>query len=123
MLWAVLIVFLSSLSGPQVNQLNVFELWDKAAHFIAFAVGAALVAFALRISTKWSWSRIAIFASLAVSIFGALDEWHQLYTPKRSGADVADWVADTLGAVVAVTITRFLYVRSQRKNRPAPKRN
>ncbi len=38
---------------------------------------------------------------LAVSLFGLSDEFHQAYTPGRA-VEFADWVADTLGAVVAV---------------------
>ena len=50
--------------------------------------------------------RVPWIAVLAVSLFGLTDEWHQSFTPGRF-VEVADWVADTLGAIVAVTI----YVR------------
>ena len=33
-----------------------------------------------------------------ISVFGMLDEYHQLFTPGRSGGDVGDWTADTFGA-------------------------
>ncbi len=108
------------MSGPQIEQINVFQLWDKAAHCLAFAVGAVVLAIALRISTEWPWKKVALVAVLAISLFGATDEWHQLYTPKRSGADPADWLADTIGAVIGVSATWVFYARFQRKNLPAP---
>ena len=119
--WALGIIGLSSLSGPDVVKLNVFDVWDKAAHFTAFAVGAVLLALALRWNTAWPWPRIICVSIAAISIFGGTDEWHQLYTPKRSGADVGDWIADTLGAIVGAPALAFSHARHQLKNRPAPR--
>ena len=96
--------------------MNVIHLWDKAAHFAVFVVGAALLALALRWWTTWPPLRIAVVTVVAISAYGATDEWHQLYTPGRSGADVGDWIADTLGAIAAA----FFHARHQLKNRPAP---
>jgi len=45
--------------------------------------------------------RSALMVILAVSLFGLSDEFHQAYTPGRA-VEFADWVADTLGAAVAV---------------------
>lgn len=118
--WAATIVTLSSLSGPQIEELNWLELWDKAAHFIAFVAGALCVVLALRWSTAWSWRKVVLVAAISVSLFGAIDEWHQLYTPNRTGADVLDWLADTLGAIAGATATRSIYARYQRKNLTAP---
>ncbi len=120
--WTITIFILSSMSGPEIQAINVLDVWDKAAHAIAFAAGAVVLAIALRISTGWSWMKIMIVGAFAISLFGATDEWHQLYTPKRSGADPLDWLADTIGAVAGVIATRFVYARFQRNNLPAPAR-
>ena len=117
--WALGIIFLSSLSGSDIEKINVLDVWDKAAHFTAFAAGAVLLALALRWNTAWSWPRIACVSIAAISLFGGTDEWHQLYTPHRSGADVGDWIADTLGAIAGAAAT-FFHARHQLKNRPAP---
>lgn len=45
--------------------------------------------------------RAAWLALLAVSAFGVTDEFHQSFVPGRS-CSAADWVADTLGAALAV---------------------
>lgn len=118
--WGLLIWVLSSLSGQELAELDPFNVWDKAAHFLAFATGTTLLTVTLRLGTRWSWPRIALLAALAISIFGATDEWHQLYTPHRSGGDLQDWLADTLGAVTAALLTSFVYARYQRKNCPPP---
>ena len=44
------------------------------------------------------WSAVAI-----ASLYGFSDEFHQSFTPGR-GVEFGDWVADTLGALMAVTI-------------------
>ena len=119
--WALGIFVLSSISGQEIAKMNIFNLWDKAAHFGAFAVGAVLLALALRWNCAWPWPRIVCVSIAAISLYGATDEWHQLYTPHRSGADVGDWTADTLGAIAGAAVTAFIHARHQLKHRPAPR--
>ena len=118
--WAATIVWLSSLSGPELARLAVIKVWDKAAHFVSFAVGAALLTLALRATTGWDWKRIYWTALVAVALFGATDEWHQRYTPQRHGADAADWSTDVLGAALGTLAAVAVHVRYQRKSCPAP---
>ncbi len=68
---------------------------DKAVHFAVFGLLATLVIRAPGIAGGW-------VAVLVVSLFGIGDEWRQSFTPGRQ-VEFADWVADTLGAIVAVT--------------------
>jgi VanZ family protein len=89
---AGLIVFASSQShipGPKIHN------FDKLVHFSAFGLLATLVA---RVGPGW---RGAVWALIITSAFGASDEWHQSFVPGRS-CDFFDWLADTLGAAVAV---------------------
>jgi VanZ family protein len=118
--WGLTIFVLSSMSGSRINHLNVFRLWDKAAHFSAFAAGAAILAVALHLTTRWNWMKVVLVSILLISLFGITDEWHQLYTPHRSGGDLYDWLADTLGAILGAMAAGLFYVRIQRKNCPAP---
>lgn len=69
--------------------------FDKVAHLAIYGLLATLVARAGFPGRRGWW------AVLFVSLFGLTDEWHQSFTPGRS-VEIADWVADTLGAVVAV---------------------
>jgi VanZ family protein len=121
--WATTIVWLSSLSGPELARLTVFKVWDKAAHFVAFAIGAMLLTMALHATTRWNWKRICWTALVAVALFGATDEWHQRYTPQRHGADAADWICDVFGAAVGTLIAVVVHVRYQRKSCPASVRD
>lgn len=68
--------------------------FDKAVHFAVFGLLATLVARPLRGWRGW-------LAVVVVSVFGASDELRQSFTPGRS-MELADWVADTAGAAVAV---------------------
>ena len=75
---------------------------DKVAHFIAYGV----LAFALALwfpLAHWKAHpfRTALFVVLITSLYGASDEAHQCFVPGRD-TSVGDWVADTLGAIVAV---------------------
>jgi VanZ family protein len=91
---AALIFFASSrprLASPEISDI------DKIAHFFAFGLLATLLC---RLGQGW---RAALWALAAASAFGATDEWHQTYVAGRA-PDMFDWVADTLGAAVAVAL-------------------
>lgn len=91
---AALIVSASNrprLASPEITNV------DKVTHFAVYGLLATLVC---RLGHGW---RSAVFALVAVSAFGATDEWHQSFVPGRS-SEVADWVADTLGAATAVML-------------------
>lgn len=118
--WAAAVTVLSSLTPRDLQAIAPFEFWDKAAHFAAFAAGAVLLALALRWSTAWPWRRIAVTSIVAISAFGAVDEFHQTYTPNRSGADRLDWLADTFGAIAGALLTASLHARFTRPPRLAP---
>jgi hypothetical protein len=117
--WMGLIAHLSSLPSESVPG-GWFPNFDKLLHAGAFGCGTLLLLGALHTSTRWADHRIAAIAVLAVAIFGITDEWHQLSTPNRSGADPADLAADVAGAVLAAYA--FHYVRSKRRGNPAANR-
>ena len=110
-IWAATITVLSSMTPLQLREIAPFELWDKAEHFIVFGAGAVNLALALCWSTAWPWKRVIVFTAVAISVFGAVDEIHQLFTPNRSGADPYDWTADTLGALTGALLTALVYAR------------
>lgn len=84
---------------------------DKLAHFTAYAVLAALM---LRATSTPKALSTMILVFLAVSAFGAVDEWHQSFIPRRT-MSFADWVADTIGALVGVLAVRFIPILSSRR--------
>ncbi|CAM3074491.1 VanZ family protein [Rariglobus hedericola] len=73
--------------------------FDKVAHFSVFGLMATLVLRPFRGGHAW-------WAVVIVSLFGVSDELRQSLTPGRS-MELADWIADTIGAVVAVTVYTF----------------
>lgn len=119
-LWAGTITVLSSMRPDQLEKLSSFKFWDKAEHFLAFAVGAANLAFVLRWSTRWPAAQVALVTIASISFFAAADEIHQRFTPGRMGADPFDWIADTLGAAAGVWVTLQIYARSSCPRLPAP---
>ena len=91
---ATMIVFASSRSqvATPPGLVNI----DKLVHFSIFGLLATLVARSP--GPRRPWHAIAL-----VSLFGASDELRQSFTPGRS-MEFADWIADTSGAALAVTL-------------------
>jgi VanZ family protein len=99
--WGSVIWYFSSLPQQEIEPMSLpIPHWDKVMHAGAFAVGGALQACALRLNTVWGGRAIFWVSLAAIALFGAVDEWHQLYTATRTGADPFDWLADALGAAV-----------------------
>lgn len=91
---AVLIFAASSRSTVAGPRLPYF---DKVVHFSVYGLLGTLVC---RQGRGW---RAAAWSVLAVAAFGATDEWHQSFVPGRE-SELADWVADTSGAAVAIAM-------------------
>jgi VanZ family protein len=84
--------------GPDVQHL------DKVVHFTAYAVLSALILRAM--PSPRDVGTVVIVIAL-VSVFGAVDEWHQSFIPGRS-MSFADWVADSAGALAGALSVRFI---------------
>lgn len=83
----------SELAGPSITGI------DKVTHFLVYGLLATLV---VRLGEG---RRSAWVSLIVVSAYGLFDEWHQSFTPGRF-VEVADWIADTLGAAVAILLYR-----------------
>lgn len=109
-IWPVLlagtIFTLSGSSQIAVPDIELSFSKDKLAHFLVFGL---LTTSILRIPyfKKRGW-RGALYAALIVIGFGAIDEFRQSFTPGRS-VEFADWIADTLGAIVAAIAYRCIH--------------
>jgi VanZ family protein len=87
-----------------------WQLSDKVLHALAFGLGTVLLCRALRRQVPtWSLRQIACVSFLAACGYGIVDELHQARVPQRT-AEVADVVADGLGAALAAWGWRH-YVR------------
>jgi VanZ family protein len=115
LVWMRTIWFLSSIPGDENPQLKM-QL-DKVAHFLAFAGGGILVAglFAtivvVVLRRKVRWDFLIPATAIAIGLLGWLDEWHQCFTPGRSGANMVDWIADFLGGIAGALVFRRIFPR------------
>tara|TARA_B100001971_G_scaffold186832_1_gene187071 strand:- start:12383 stop:12820 length:438 start_codon:yes stop_codon:yes gene_type:complete len=104
-LWPVLLIIAifaaSSTSRLATPDLGFQFSKDKLAHFLVFGLVATAVLRTPKLrSCRW---RDLMIAVLITSAYGGCDEFRQSLTPGRS-VEVADWLADTLGAIVAVSV-------------------
>jgi VanZ family protein len=124
-IWVCTVFYLSSRTSEELVEDLPFlmQAWDKVLHFAAFFCGVLPLVPALRLSFQWPWRKCCLVAIGAVSLYGALDEVHQVWTPSRSGLSFGDWVADTLGALAGAPLAAFAHAFIERQNRQAPAGN
>lgn len=102
--WAILIFYLTSIPNLKVSEDTLISsILSNMGHFLFFGVQAVLLRFALASSTS-------LMPVGLTSLYGILDELHQIKIPGRS-ADPVDWVLDTLGACVFVYLFRKYQTR------------
>ncbi|GJL66692.1 MAG: hypothetical protein NPIRA05_16630 [Nitrospirales bacterium] len=109
-LYAGLIVFLSSLSSPGVNFIAIFPGFDdKIIHAIEYAILAILCYRALLHTAPKDWMLYApVLAIMASVMFGITDEIHQAFVPLRQ-ADAWDVLADGIGASIGVGMWKWKF--------------
>lgn len=77
---------------------------DKVAHFLVFGLLATSIIRTPGLR-KLGWKG-AVIAAIITITYGGLDELRQSFTPNRS-VEFADWIADSLGAIVASALYLF----------------
>lgn len=82
-----------------------FPHQDKLSHLLVYAVMAILAwrTFSHRLS---GYRTVALVTVLFCSLYGMTDEYHQSFIEGRN-SDVADWLADTLGAVIVAAVMGY----------------
>ena len=99
-LWAALILILTSIPGSHLPG-PPFRNFDKVVHLTIYGVLGWLSA------REWSngsrFPAAALVVVAVISCFGALDEWHQQFIPRRS-MELLDWAADSTGATIGVIL-------------------
>jgi VanZ family protein len=105
----VVISIASSMPSAQPPDLGFAwsdKVWHAAVFFIVGCVAYLAARHGLLMQEMWAvWTLI-----LWTCLFAAVDEWHQTFVPGRTG-DVADWMADTVGALAAAS---FFVLRRRR---------
>jgi VanZ family protein len=110
-LWALALYMLSALpTGAPIEAPEIPHL-DKVMHFGYFMGGAFLFTTYLLLKYGLGARPLLRVAApiLLFAVIGALDEYHQTFTPGRSGNDPFDWMADLLGASMGTHLANLLH--------------
>jgi VanZ family protein len=103
-LYCLLIYWLSD--QPALPMPMVFSFQDKIQHLIAYFI-MAMLAWRSFQSMVGSTRMLALASVVFCSLYGVSDEWHQSFVPGRD-VSALDWIADTLGAILAVFLLKKL---------------
>jgi VanZ family protein len=114
--WMGLVTWLSSKPGSYFPKVDMPEA-DKIVHIVLFATGAFFASGAMLVSISLPRKVTFGLTVAVISVFGMLDEYHQLFTPGRSGGDVGDWAVDTFGAFCGVLLIDWIVRTSDRSFR------
>lgn len=104
--WLILFILTSLPTGLALKT----DFSDKVNHFGAYGILSVLLFLNLKLQYKNEVIKkyAGTFTIIIASIYGMLDELHQIFVPGRS-AEFWDWLADFAGSVVAVLILNFWY--------------
>lgn len=107
MLWAGFIFYLSSIPGREL--VAPFPYFDKCVHAFVYSVLAFFTVRALACRIGRVNRTVMLMAIFIAGLYGASDEFHQLFVPGRS-PDAMDVLADLCGAALGV----WAYLRFNR---------
>jgi len=98
---------------PSLPTPMLFPHQDKLFHAGAYFVMAVFALRAFRYHTV-SLPKLVIYSLIFCSLYGMSDEWHQSFVPGRM-SDVADWAADTVGAILFLGLYYLYRLRCFRR--------
>ena len=98
------ILLLTATSLPAADLPSIGTI-DKVNHLVAYFGLSVLLNLCLLFQLKYVtlYKKAFLLAFLIVILYGALDELHQMFIPGRS-AEVLDWTADAVGALLGVIL-------------------
>ena len=112
-IWAALILVLSTIKPPEITTPEFFFSWDKIAHFFFYACLALFILRPLRHRpTPIPVVPAVLIAFLGASGYGIIIEVYQTFVGRET--ELADAAANTVGAMVASSV---YFVGSLNKNR------
>jgi VanZ family protein len=106
-LWLLIIFVQSSLAAIELPKIDIIST-DKLIHMGVFGLLAGLCYISLIhiYKTNIFSANPLIWAAIITILYGASDEIHQYFVPNRS-SEVLDWMADAMGALIAVLIIKY----------------
>lgn len=113
---AVLIFVFSGMEKPPQPEMGV-DFGDKILHFIVYGFLCAFILIGMHSGRARKKSKKLLYIAIVIaSLYGVSDEFHQSFVEGRS-SDVADWLADTIGAFAGAYLFQFVSGISLRKER------
>ena len=104
-----LFIYIQS-ANPSPDQIPSFRFFDKVLHFTAYGIMGILFYRAYQtLRIKNNIQMLMLLSVVSASLYGISDEIHQSFVPFRE-AEVADVIADILGAVGGVFLYQMLIV-------------
>ncbi len=110
-LWLATLCIASSFNTKLPEEAPKIPHFDKITHFGYFFGGGIILSTWLLLKNGTISSRLTryLWPIIFFSIFGAIDEYHQTFTPGRSGNDLYDWLADFLGGSLGVFMANHFH--------------
>lgn len=108
--YSAIIFYLSSRPGSDVQ--IPWQIGDKVAHLIEYAILGFLVLWAYLKTRSEKQMILWLWAILWCMLFGLSDEWHQSFVPGRE-VSILDWIADAIGSMLGASFC--LVINQNRK--------
>ncbi|MDD5437500.1 MAG: VanZ family protein [Candidatus Omnitrophica bacterium] len=97
LLWAAAVFWLSSIPGNDIPDIEI-PFADKLIHFSEyFILGLLTLRAGVRSFPNINLAKLIVLFIIILSLYAALDEWHQNFIPGRT-ADIKDLIVDIIGA-------------------------
>lgn len=114
----LVLIFVLSFFNPPHTALDNVDYIDKWTHLVMY--GGTVCVFMLEYwrahkhkRLSLSWPSLYFYGIIAPVVLGGIIELLQAYcTGGRRSGEWLDWIADSLGAIVAFFICKFLLLRS-----------
>ena len=104
-----LFIYIQS-ANPSPEQIPSIPFVDKVLHFAAYGIMGILFYRAYQtLRIKNNIQMLMLLSMVSASLYGISDEIHQSFVPFRE-AEVADAIADIIGAVSGVLLYQLLVV-------------
>jgi VanZ family protein len=105
------IILLSATSIP-ADSVPTTGVSDKIEHFLAYFILTILLASTLFFQNKFTILKKHYLLSTLIiaSVYGAIDELHQLLVPGRS-CELLDWLSDVGGVMLGIFFVKTLLVK------------
>jgi len=102
------IILLSATSIP-ADSVPTTGVSDKIEHFLAYFILSILLASTLFFQNKFTiLKKYYLLSTLIIaSVYGAIDELHQLLVPGRS-CELLDWLSDIGGVMLGIIFVRTI---------------